>query len=487
MDISSTSLEPAAPAIQWTRNNRVNQQFRFVDSGNNYYRIIARHSGLALDVYEHNIADGADIVQWEDLNGHNQQFQVHNMGNGQVRLVNRLSGKALAPADFLTAAGTRISQYAPSNAAIQQWQLIEIEAISTDTPAPVDPGSCGAGTPNATVTGSAGAYRVNGQAFNGTYLGAINAALNSLTAGRTTQQRVTVHASGSIGANQIALPSNTIFEVCGTLTADNVSNRGAIEALGVRNVSIPFLTLRGAPGFGLRFREVHNLHLGQIDLRLSSGSGIGIRFERDRPGGGHAPASTNVRMDHVYVSGTGSHGVETWHVDGLQIGTVIARNTGHAGLLLNGSRNAVIGLVDGESTGAGTGYATLRFANQNGMVGSNYPTNIMVDRVISRGGGRGIFCVSRSGGARIGTVDLASNGNNSVLIENCYNVTINGGTITGGGEFRLAARSEFPNNRDITVANLTVRNTGVRESPCGENTRWTNLNHSGSGSVNICR
>lgn len=482
MDVDARSADPGAPIIQWARNDALNQQFRFVSSGDDYYRIIARHSGLALDIYEHNLADGADVVQWEDLNGENQQFRLHDMGGGYVRLVNRLTNKALAPADGLSAQGTRLSQYAANGEPAQQWQLVPVEAIVDETPGS---GECGSGTPYARVTGSGGNYRVNGNDVGSNYLNAINMAISSLPANRTSPQRVTVDADGSIGTGRIDLPSNIIFEVCGTMNVGNSANNGSVQAFGARNVSIPFLKMTGNPYFGMRFRDVHNLHLGQIDLRLSGG--LGIRFDRDAPGGGAAPTSTNVRMDHIYVSGTNNHGVETWHVDGLTIGTVIARNTGYAGLLLNGSRNATIGLVDGEGTGTGTGYATLRFANRNGRVGSSYPTNIIVDRVISRGGARGLFCVSESGGAQIKQIDFANNGNNSVLIENCYNVAIDSGTVDGGGEFRLAARTEFANNRDIAIRNLTVRNTSVRESPCGENISWVNLSHSGTGSVNVCR
>jgi hypothetical protein len=227
----------------------------------------------------------------------------------------------------------------------------------------------------------------------------------------------------------------------------------------------------------MHFADIHGLHLGQIDMRMSGG--LGIRFNRDRPG------STNVSMDYVYVSGTGNHGVETWNVDGLEIGTVVARNTAYAGLLLNNTRNANIGLVDGDNTGAGTGYATLRFANENGRINGGYPTNIRVDRVISRGGGRGIFCVSNSGGAVINNIDLANNGNNSILLENCHNVQINGGQINGGGEVRIAARTEFPNSSDITISNLNISNTSVRESPCADNSNWYNINVS-NGSYNVC-
>ncbi len=98
-----------------------------------------------------------------------------------------------------------------------------------------------------------------------------------------------------------------------------------------------------------------------------------------------------------------------------------------------------------------------------------------------------MFCVSESGGATINKVTLSNTGNNSVLIENCYNVNLaaQSGTITGGGELRLAARSEFPNNKDITVQNLTVTNSAIRESPCGENTTFRNITRVNS-SQSIC-
>ena len=98
-----------------------------------------------------------------------------------------------------------------------------------------------------------------------------------------------------------------------------------------------------------------------------------------------------------------------------------------------------------------------------------------------------MFCVSESGGLTIDRIDLANTGNNAVLIENCYNVNLaaQSGTVTGGGEIRLAARSEFPNNSDITIQNLTVTNSSVRESPCGTNTTFRNLKLNNSTS-NVC-
>ncbi|MGN9768562.1 hypothetical protein ACTMS2_25770 [Micromonospora sp. SD12] len=46
-------------------------------------------------------------------------------------------------------------------------------------------------------------------------------------------------------------------------------------------------------------------------------------------------------------------------------------------------------------------------------MGSGYPTNVRVGTVRARGGGRGIFCVSESGGAAIDRADIADTGKGS--------------------------------------------------------------------------
>lgn len=324
---------------------------------------------------------------------------------------------------------------------------------------------CGAGTPDAKVEGSGTSFRAtkgSAAVYTGSdYRAAIQAALDSIGA----KQRVVVLASGSIGASTLTITSGKTFEVCGTLNVGNKSGRGAIEITNAADVSIPHLTMTGNPYFGLRISGARNLSLGRITMNLSGG--LGIRFDRDRD------PSANVKMDVISVTGAGSHAVETWNIDGLAINQVIARNVGECGLLLQKVTNAKVGLVDGDNVAKGNGYATLRFANENGKLpNGQYTANVFVDKVVSRGGGRGIFCVSQSGGAVIERAELSGNGNNAVLIENCYNVQIRGGTVSGGGEVRLAARTEFANNRDISIT-LAVNDNSVRESPCGQNIKWT--------------
>ncbi|KIH96420.1 hypothetical protein LP52_25015 [Streptomonospora alba] len=300
-------------------------------------------------------------------------------------------------------------------------------------------------------------------------LEAMRAAVDSLTSGRTSTESVVVRGSGSMSAGRsLDLPSYTSLEVCGTVdvTGGASGDNAVVRARGVHDVAVPHLSVTGAPYFGVFVRNGEDIHLGQIDLRLSGGLGIRIDNHSDR-----SEPTRNVTIDDVYVSGTGNHGVETYGVDGLDIGTVVARDTAYSGLLLNDTTNADVGTVDAEGAGTGTGYAAFRMANRNGRVGDSYPENIRVGEVVARGGGRGVFCVSESGGAVIDRVDIAGTGGNAMLLENCYNVTIaaESGSVSGPGDIRIASREEFPVSRDITLQNLTVTDSAITERPCGEN------------------
>lgn len=357
-------------------------------------------------------------------------------------------------------------------------------ADSTDVPTERGPGverstptgtaqQCGSGSFDAEVVSSGGSWTArNGSEVVHTgpnMRAATQAAVDSLTSGRQSKERVVVRGSGSMRADRsLDLPSYTVLDVCGTIdvTGQATGDNAVVRGRHVTAVEVQHLSVTGSPWFGVFFRNASDIHLGQIDLRLSGGLGIRVdnHADRDQP-------TTDVRIDDVHVSGTDNHGVETYGVDGLTIGTVVARDVAYSGLLLNDTTNATVGTVDAENAGSGTGYAAFRMANRNGRVDGAYPTNVHVGEVIARGGGRGVFCVSESGGAVIDRVDIANTGNNAILVENCYNVEIasEGGQVTGPGTVRIAARSEFPVTRDVTLHNLTVTDSEIVENPCGEN------------------
>ncbi|WP_402377779.1 RICIN domain-containing protein [Isoptericola rhizosphaerae] len=122
---------------QWDRWDGESQQFRFLDSGDGYYRIQVRHSGMVLDVYGWDAENGADIVQWDDLDAENQQWQVRENSDGTVTFLNRFSGRALDLYDFATEPGARISQHTDNGAAVQRWQLLPVDGAAAALANPI--------------------------------------------------------------------------------------------------------------------------------------------------------------------------------------------------------------------------------------------------------------------------------------------------------------------------------------------------------------
>lgn len=352
--------------------------------------------------------------------------------------------------------------------------------------------ACGAGPFDAQVRKTGKTWRAinKGVVYNGPdMLQAMQAAVDSLNPNRTSQEKVVVIGSGTIPTDQsLDLPSHTSLEVCGTIHVEGKSGQfdygnhnAAVRIRHAENVSVPYLNVTGSPNFGIFVRTSENIHLGQIDLRLNGGLGIRI----DSRDNDNVYGVRNVRIDDVYVTGTSAHGVETYGVDGISIGTVTAVDTGYSGVLLNDTINADIDTVYGYGAGTGTGYAAFRMANRNGHIDDEYSTNIRVGEVVARGGGRGIFCVSQSGGALIERIDLANTGSNSILIENCYNVAVGGGVVEGPGDIRFSARAEFANTSNVLMENLTLRNTSITENPCGNNVVFRNITLENS-TMNTC-
>ncbi|MFD9981183.1 non-reducing end alpha-L-arabinofuranosidase family hydrolase [Streptomyces massasporeus] len=134
LDVYNMATGDGARITQWTRNDQNQQQWRFVDSGDGYYRIVSRHSGKVLDVHNWSTANGGSIVQWTDQNATNQQWRLADSSDGYVRLISRHSNKALEVQGASTADNANVVQYDDWGGSNQQWQLVKIGADG--------PGSC---------------------------------------------------------------------------------------------------------------------------------------------------------------------------------------------------------------------------------------------------------------------------------------------------------------------------------------------------------
>jgi hypothetical protein len=114
---------------------------------------------------------------------------------------------------------------------------------------------------------------------------AVRAGVNSLGADRTSKQRVVVRGSGSVSAgSRISLPSFTVLDICGTInvTGSGSGDQAPVYARGATDIEVQHLTLTGAPLYGIFMRNVTNVVLGEIDMRLSGGLGVRIDNHGDR-------------------------------------------------------------------------------------------------------------------------------------------------------------------------------------------------------------
>jgi hypothetical protein len=357
---------------------------------------------------------------------------------------------------------------------------------------------------NATAIKSGSTWTVtNGgkQVYSGADLqAALTAAYGSLSSGRTSKQSILVQGDGDIPATaQLSIPSYTILNVCGTINVSGSpsgSDRSPIYARNARDIDIPNLKMTGAPQYGIFFRQTNNMYLGHIELRLSSAAGIGIRVDSGSNAQSTTTFNDNLTIDYVYGSGMGSHVVETYGIRNIKIGTVEGNGVGECGLLFNRSINAEVGLVTCTNCATGTGYAAFRVANSVGKVGSTFPAdNIHVGKVYARGGGRGIFSVSGSGGLTIDEIDIANTGNGPILLQNAYNTTIaaKSGTVSGGlvqisNDTDNTNSGTYPPSQNVAIKNLTLSSgASVRQDWCSQYGKngCTATNVTG-GTVSMC-
>ncbi|GMK40258.1 hypothetical protein PCCS19_33130 [Paenibacillus sp. CCS19] len=131
LEVYNYAHENGANVSQWTDLGGDNQLWRFVSVGSGYYQIINANSGRALEVYGWSTADGGNIVQWQNFqSNYNQHWKLEDSG-GYVQLKNRNSGKVAEVYNFSTTAGANINQWTDLEGANQQWTLVKVSPSST--------------------------------------------------------------------------------------------------------------------------------------------------------------------------------------------------------------------------------------------------------------------------------------------------------------------------------------------------------------------
>lgn len=304
-----------------------------------------------------------------------------------------------------------------------------------------------------------------------------------------------VQGDGTISASaQITMPGYMVLNICGTIDVAGTpsgSDRSPLHARNRTHIDIPHATITGNAQYGMFFRDVSNLHLGDIHINGTAGHGIRI----DSHGSDDRNNARGITIDYLHAENTGGDGIEIYGAVDIEIGTVVARRTGACGLILNDSIDADIGLVDAvDAAWNEQGYAAFRTANRNGRYDDgSYPTNIRLRELRASGSdaGRGFFCVSQSGGVEIEqfTIDGLA-GDPAIFIENCYNVTLasasGSGSLVGGRGYIGHNSGNGEAARDVLFQNITLSGGAQIESngaTCGRNNRAVNVT---GGSVDVC-
>lgn len=126
LDVDAGSTDDGANVQQWEYTGADQQHWTVEETGDDEYRLIADHSGKVLDVSDASTDDGANVHQWEDVGADNQRWQIDEVEDGLYRLTAVHSGKTLDVSDASTDDGANVHQWEYVEADNQHWRLEEI-------------------------------------------------------------------------------------------------------------------------------------------------------------------------------------------------------------------------------------------------------------------------------------------------------------------------------------------------------------------------
>lgn len=303
----------------------------------------------------------------------------------------------------------------------------------------------------------------DGHVTSGTDVMAVTqAAVDSLTDGRTTAEKVAVVSSGTVAAETaerrtIELPSYTVLDVPATIHVEyepgEHSNDVVVRARNETHVEIPRLNVTGGPWMAVRIMSCSNVTLGRIDVRFGADSNANDAVRID----GHADAgrTTDVQLDAAYIENGTQHAVETYGVDRVQIGQVLARGTEGCAVLLNDTHAATIDSVVGYNPESETRYATFRVANE--------VENVSCGQVVSTDAPRGVH-ISDGRDITIGTVNI----HNPRTLGIAADSTVENAIVQGGLIKNCTQEGIRSDTQGFAVSNVRVyddRPEGDREQP----------------------
>lgn len=133
LNVEGASLSNGANVTQRSYTGAVNQQWNIEDAGSGYYKLINVNSGKALDVQDASLADGGNVQQWEFDGTSHKLWSIEDAGDGYFKLINAHSGKALDVQDASLSEGGNVQQWQYDGTTHKQWRIVTAEDVATTT------------------------------------------------------------------------------------------------------------------------------------------------------------------------------------------------------------------------------------------------------------------------------------------------------------------------------------------------------------------
>jgi hypothetical protein len=123
LDVKDFSMENSTPIIQFDFHGGNNQIWRLDDVGGGLFRIVSLHSGKVLDVKDSSMENSTPIVQFDWHGGNNQRWRLEDVGDGLSIIRSAHSGKVLDVDGASTDNSAPIVQFDFVDGLNQKWQL----------------------------------------------------------------------------------------------------------------------------------------------------------------------------------------------------------------------------------------------------------------------------------------------------------------------------------------------------------------------------
>ncbi|OWP61896.1 glucan endo-1,6-beta-glucosidase [Hymenobacter amundsenii] len=133
LDMASMSTSNGGQAQQWTYGGSSNQQWKLVDSGSGYVRLVNLNSNKSLDLAQgaSPTANGTLVQQFDWNNNSSQRWLITAESGGSYRITNQASGKVLDVDGVSTQDGALVHQWDWANGNNQKWTFTDLGAART--------------------------------------------------------------------------------------------------------------------------------------------------------------------------------------------------------------------------------------------------------------------------------------------------------------------------------------------------------------------